>query len=671
MTRSALLLVSFVLVGQVHDLSGQVAAPKLATVLADLASSLPQDAGDQPAVNQLQTLVFERLPASVRDAHDARRLRLDARNGVQVYILLTDVGEARLQQLAALGVRVEIVSAAERRVQARVPVTRLARVAALPFVEFIRPPTYAVRHAGRFSSEGDGIHGADVARAEFGVDGTGVAVGVISDGIKGLVASGCRTCAGAPAGPIATRDLPDASGSRNGDGVLTSVTGGVTARSFRSDADLEGPPPPRPPCSFEGAGAEGTALLEIVHDVAPGAALSFANIDTGLEFNAAVNALARDNDVVVDDLGFYGYSSDGGSPISRNTAAALNDPANRIRTYVTSAGNAADEHYFGRFTDSRVDGRPIRGISNAGRLHLFERTPETTDVLGRGSQPYNVLALPSNGEVFVILTWNDPAGRSGNNYDLFLVREDGGHVVARSTDTQRGGQDPLEIIDFTNRGDAGLFRIVIQNVGSRAEPRDLNLFAFAPQCAPARPRRLAAGRHERLNYTTASRSLPAQSDAGGSPVSVISVGAVCSASAAAADVFAGSDAPSESCNDRRNGTIQFFSSRGPTLDGRVKPDVAGIDGVSITGAGAFPSPFFGTSAAAPHVAAIAALVLHAAPCLKSGGPGAFDAATARARTRDLILTSADPLGPVPNNTFGYGLANAFRSVERARAACAR
>jgi hypothetical protein len=665
-------LVALALVGQVRDASGQGEVPKLATVLADLAQSTAQETtADRPTISQRQELAFERLPVSVRDAHDARRLRLDAQNAIQVYILMTDVGDARLRELATLGVRIERVSVAERRVQARVPVSRLRLVAALPAVAFVRLPTYAVRHAGRSSSEGDAIHLADVAREQFGVDGTGVKVGVISDGIKGVFASGCRTCGGAASGPVTTRDLPDASGTRNGSGVLTSAAGGISAQSFRSDADLEGAPPPRPPCSFAGAGAEGTALLEIVHDVAPGAALAFANIDTGLEFNAAVNALARDNDVVVDDLGFFGYSSDGASPISQNTAAALNSPSNRIRTYITSVGNAADDHYFGAYVDSRVDGRPIRGISNAGRLHLFERTADTTDVLGRGSQPYNVVSLGRDAEVFVVLTWNDPPGRSASNYDLFLVREDGGHVVARSTDVQRGSQDPFEAIDFTNRGDPGLFRVVIQNVGNRAERRDLNLFAFTPQCAPAGTRRLASGRHERLNYTTASRSVPAQSDAGGSPASVISVGAICSASAAAAGVFTNSDAPSESCNDRRNGTIQFFSSRGPTLDGRVKPDVSAIDGVSITGAGQFPSPFFGTSAAAPHVAAIAALVLQAAPCLKSGAPGAVDAVTARTTTRDLILTSADPLGgSAPNNTFGYGLANAFRSVQRALTACA-
>ena len=343
---------------------------------------------------------------------------------------------------------------------------------------------------------------------------------------------------------------------------------------------------------------------------------------TSLEFNRAVNALAADNDVVVDDLGFFGEPANGQSSVSVNTAAALNNPEFRIRTYVTSVGNAADDHYLGTYVDSRVDGRSVNGVQNSGRLHLYQRTAETSDVLGLGDQPHDVLVLPRNGAVVVVLTWDDPAGRSANNYDLYLVRESSGQVVARSTDAQRGSQDPIEFVDFVNREDEGRFRILIQNVDNAAAPRQLNVFSFQPQCASAGPRLLADGRHERHNYNTPSRSLSAQSDAGGTPVSVISVGAVCSASAAAAAVFAGSRAPSESCNDRTHQTIQYFSSRGPTLDGRMKPDISAIDGVSITGAGRFGSPFFGTSAAAPHVAGIAALALQAAPCLVSGTAGA-------------------------------------------------
>ena len=248
--------------------------------------------------------------------------------------------------------------------------------------------------------------------------------------------------------------------------------------------------------------------------------------------------------------GFFGEPANGQSSVSSNTAAALNNPQNRIRTYVTSVGNAADDHYLGTYVDSRIDGRSVNGVESAGHLHLYQRINDTSDVLGLGDQPHDVIVLPKNGEVVVVLTWDDPAGRSSNNYDLYLVRESSGQVVARSTDTQRGAQDPLEFVDFVNREDEGRFRILIQNVNDAAAPRQLNVFSFQPQCAAGGPRLLADGRHERHNYNTPSRSLSAQSDAGGSPVSVISVGAICSASSIASGVFLGSRAPSESCNDR-------------------------------------------------------------------------------------------------------------------------
>ena len=605
------------------------------------------------------------------DATNSRHLLVDDESAVQVYLLMREVTDAALGELTSAGVSIEIVDAPGRRLQARVPVSRLQRVASLTSVAFIRLPSYARPHAGEFASEGDAIHAADVARAQFGATGAGVRVGLISDGIRGIFERACTgACPPAAGGPIDTRDLPAAVGTRDSRGRLTAVSGAFTARSYRPDGDLEDRRSLLNTCGFPGAGAEGTALMEIVHDLAPGARMSFANAATSLEFNRAVNALAADNDVVVDDLGFFGEPANGQSAVSVNTAAALNNPEFRIRTYVTSAGNAADDHYLGTYVDSRVDGRSVNGVQNSGRLHLYQRTAETSDVLGLGDQPHDVLVLPRNGSVVVVLTWDDPAGRSANNYDLYLVRESSGQVVARSTDAQRGSQDPIEFVDFVNREGEGRFRILIQNVDNAAAPRQLNVFSFQPQCASGGPRLLADGRHERHNYNTPSRSLSAQSDAGGTPVSVISVGAVCSASAAAAAVFAGSRAPSESCNDRTNQTIQYFSSRGPTLDGRMKPDISGIDGVSITGAGRFGSPFFGTSAAAPHVAGIAALALQAAPCLVSGTANAQPPSAARTTLRDLIVSSAEPLGDgAPNNTFGSGLANAFRTVQRALTVC--
>ena len=637
------------------------AGPRLATVLSDLATAVPQELSAVPLAAP-GAVATNTLPRSVRDAVRSRRLRIDPTGGVQVYILVTEVNDEVVEALEASGVRIEIPDPAERRIQARVAAARLLRIAELPFVTFVRLPNYAVHRAGAFTTEGDEILKADQVRDKLDVDGAGVRVAVISDGLKGVFAGSCTTCGGAGGGPIASGDLPDASGTRTAAGVLTSSSGGITGRSFQADSDLEGLPSGQ--CAFDGAGAEGTALLEIVHDLAPGAQLSFANADTDLAFNQAVSAMAAANDVVVDDLGFFGMPSDGTSTISSNTAAALNNDSNPIRAYVTSNGNSADEHYYGTYSDSGVDGTSVSGIATPGHLHRFQKSGDTTDVLGLGAQPYNVVALPTNGEIVIFLTWDDPTGGSRNNYDLYLVQEGTGRVVARSVDTQSGSQDPVEALDYVNAGARDRFHIVVQNVQDQAQARNLNLFSFQPECASDGPLLLAAGHHERHNYNTATRSMAAQGDAGGSPVSVISVGAICSASSAAQGVFNGSPAPDESCKDTKHSTIEFFSSLGPTLDGRTKPDVSGIDGVSVSGAGSFPKLFFGTSAAGPHLAATAALVLESAPCLLDAGTGALSPASARGNVRNLLLNNAVKLGVgLPNNTFGYGRADALSSVQ--------
>src|SRR5207245_1183026 len=94
-----------------------------------------------------------------------------------------------------------------------------------------------------------------------------------------------------------------ATGTRNASGVLTSVSGGIIAQSFpASSPNLE--PPATDTTS--GLAAEGTAMLEIVHDLAPGAQLYFANAadGTSLSFEQAVDYLAANTDVSVDDIGF-------------------------------------------------------------------------------------------------------------------------------------------------------------------------------------------------------------------------------------------------------------------------------------------------------------------------------------------------------------------------------
>ena len=169
---------------------------------------------------------------------------LAADGSLHVYLDCSPLGSAELQKLQQAGVWIERIEMAHGRVQARVDASALETLAGFSWVHAIRTVDRAVVRAGSVTTEGDAASRADVLRAQ-GLDGSGVVVGVISDGIDSLQAA------------QATNDLPDV----------------VVPNDSRCQ---------------KGAGDEGTALLEIVHDVAPGAKLLFSGPASSLDMIDAV-----------------------------------------------------------------------------------------------------------------------------------------------------------------------------------------------------------------------------------------------------------------------------------------------------------------------------------------------------------------------------------------------
>ena len=570
---------------------GPVAAlkdPKLDSNLVLLvdAAARAEAAGQRLAANTpLRT-----FPQELEGMIAARELRLTDGGEVQVYIIVDDTSVGARKALEALGARIEQVEKNARIVQAQVPTGSLRQIADLPGVRTVRLPDYGFVQAGSVTTEGDAVMGSDNVRTTYAVDGTGVKVGVISNGVGGLSAS------------QGSADLP----------AVDTATCNITAVDPTT------------------TGAEGTAMLEIVHDIAPGASLMFGNfstvagLGTTLEFNAAVNCLANNADVVVEDIGWFGVGPyDGTSLVSVNSANALNGPG-PIKGYYNAVANHANKHYQGSYVDSGFDFFSGLEVWDAHEFDVTGEPKGTKNALGTVPLPFNRIKVDGNKTALISLVWSDPWGTSSNDYDLFIG--DGVNISPCRLDVQDGigGNDyPTEFCAFTNvSNSAQFFDIFIGNRNGAAAPVTFDLFCIT-EC-------LNLGNGNNLDFNTEGSSVPNGSDAGGTPVPVVSVGAVRHSSP---------------------NTIEPVSSRGLTEDGRLKPDVVAPDGVSVTGNGGFGSPFLGTSAAAPHVAGVAALLVHCDPNIT------------RIKLHKRLLEGAIDLGaPGQDNVFGNGRVNAFLSA---------
>jgi hypothetical protein len=483
-------------------------------------------------------LTRQNAPARAASAFSNPLVRVDRQGNIQTYLYVDVYGAAERVLLESYEAGIELVNEELNIVQVWIPFTRIMEVARLPFVERITAPSYAISWIGSRTTEGDAILRADDLRA-LGFDGSGTRVGVISNG------------ANSRASAIASGDLP------------SNIT-----------------------ILREGIGDEGTAMLEIVHDLAPGAQLGFCGPATSVEMIACVNDLANGfgADIIVDDLGFPSEPFFADGPIAQAVENTLPD-----RIYASSAGNSAQRHYQGDYVDSND------GLGS----HRIGPNNNSFEIIG--------------SQVLVVLQWSNQFGLAGDNYDLCLTTETPAECAVFN-DVQNGDDDPIEggFINCT-LGCSLQVRLISGN------PQELELYVF-------------------FGSLEASDQVAADSIFGHPAVP----GVLATAAIAAADPG--------------NDTIEPFSSRGPVTilfpasETRPKPDVTAIDGVSVTGAGGFPSPFFGTSAAAPHVAGVAALL-----------KGGF---TTASEIIDALKSSAVDLGnPGIDNTFGAGRIDAFAAAQ--------
>src|SRR5580698_1913703 len=268
----------------------------------------------------------------------------------------------------------------DHAVTGRVPIAALNDIAGIAGLKFVKP-VLATTRAGLTTTQGDHSMRSDIARSQFGVDGTGVRVGVLSDSFD---------CAPGPfaSGQNFTRAGQDAV---NGDLPL----------GVRVLGDLHTVPDSE--CTDEGR-----AMMQIVHDVAPGASLSFTTAMTSEEdFAGGIQTLANDGaKVIVDDVEYFD------EPMFEDgvVADAVDQVVARGVAYFSAAGNEGRQSYQSAF---RSSGR--KGL--AGMRHNFDSSGGVSDL--------QRLVAPPGAVSLLALQWDQPYfsanGQRGSQRDLDAI----------------------------------------------------------------------------------------------------------------------------------------------------------------------------------------------------------------------------------------------------------
>lgn len=478
--------------------TGEAAGETVAPAVPEEAKATSFAARVQPSLSHLAAAQASEGAAGAERFAAERALKLtDGRVRLVVEAADPQVAAARVADAGGI-----IEATHDDLIQASVPVEQIEPLSEDPAVEYVREP-----ETPSLATISEGV--ADIGAPAWhsaGGDGGGVKIAVIDLGFQGYP------------GLVTAGELP----------------AGVTAVSFRTDGDITG-----------GGESHGSACAEIVHDVAPGAQLYLVNFSTDVELANAIDyVVAQDVDVVSASWSFFGdFRGDGQGPIDDMVKGAHDAGI----FWASVAGNAAQDHWSGGFTDVDSD-----------TWNEFATGDDGNDINASAGTTINAY-----------LTWNKwPV--TDEDYDMYLYYEGSANAVAAGDGWQAGTQAPSENIHYTvPPGKSGRYWVAIRNYSASGDAT-FKLYTYPLH----------------LQYQTPAGSLagqPADSD------DVMTIGAVPVGSS----------------------VLESFSSRGPTVDGRTKPDIVGPDRVTTSTYGY--TNFWGTSAAAPHLAGAGALVAQAFP----------------------------------------------------------
>ena len=378
----------------------------------------------------------------------------------------------------------------------------------------------------------------------------------------------------------------------------------VTARCY-----FDGPQIPSSrlaDCEVEGN--HGTAVAETVADVAPDMELYISNPYSLGDLRNAVNWMVGQGVQIINvSLGWpYDGPGDGTSPFSNSPLKTIDVAASNGIVWVNAAGNDARRVWHGTFMDANRD-----GIHEFGPQDLGNAFRILEGMIQEGDQ------------VLIFMRWDDTWGQADCDLDLELYESklgpDGKYpLVSWDHIPQDGsaGKNPFAVVGFEGQATAsqsGLYFLVIRKHTCTDNPEWIQLIAWSPL--------------NFLQYHSPGHHMgnPEESRNPG----MLAVGAT---------------------HYWNTSTIAAYSSQGPTMDGRTKPDITGIacgrtvvyPSVAVDGGQCW---FPGTSQAAPHVAGLAALIRQRFP---DYGP--------RETVSYLQQHASDRGTAGADNTWGHGLA---------------
>ena len=375
-----------------------------------------------------------------------------------------------------------------------------------------------------------------------------------------------------------------------------------------------------------GSSDEGRAMAELVHKIAPGASIYFYSaFYSELDFAAGITALgALGCNIIVDDVAyfdepFFQIGSAIDKAIDQVTASGV--------SYFTAVGNDGQDYYQGTFTGITS---ALPGITGTYKAENFGTAAVPN--------PLQSITIPTGDNVIFDLQWDQPYQNIGIGHasanSLAMVLYDNTNKIVASGRIRDVGKNPVQLMSFTNNSATNTaYRLAIYTNGGAVAP---GTFKYLMMSGGSTINDANAGIGSGSAYGHAID--PAAN----------SVGAIAAASAPA---------------NGGNGQVEYFSSSGPGLilfDGTGtklttplvpnKPNFVAPDGVQTD----VFKPFYGTSAAAPDAAAVAALMLQAQPGLLP------------AQVTSILAASAIPVTGAANTT-GAGLVQATTAVQLALA----